>query len=235
MTKAVMITGASKGIGLHVATRFLQDDNGVTDLILVARNSKDFDAAIDKLNGYNPHGKGIHRYDVDLSDREATLVLVKDVMTNHGAVDILINNAGFTAPASIPQISFQDFERTIAVNLYAPFTLVQELLHRGNRFELVVNVASTAGINGRAGWLTYSASKAGLIAMSESMREELSLYGTRVVCISPGRCATDLRKTLAPDEDPSTIMQPASVANVIAVLASDTGRFIDSQNLVVRA
>jgi 3-oxoacyl-[acyl-carrier protein] reductase len=83
--------------------------------------------------------------------------------------------------------------------------------------------------------LTYSASKAGLIAMSEAMREELALLGTRVVCISPGRCATDLRKVLAPDEDPSTIMQPSSVADVVAVLASETGRFIDSQNLVVRA
>ena len=66
------------------------------------------------------------------------------------------------------------------------------------------------------------------------MKEELAIYGTRVVCISPGRCATDLRRTLAPDEDPTTIMQPEHVARVIAMLASDVGRFVDSQNLVVR-
>jgi 3-oxoacyl-[acyl-carrier protein] reductase len=70
--------------------------------------------------------------------------------------------------------------------------------------------------------------------MSEVMKEELAIYGTRVVCISPGRCATDLRRTLAPDEDPTTIMQPEDVARVIAMLASDVGRFVDSQNLVVR-
>jgi Dehydrogenases with different specificities (related to short-chain alcohol dehydrogenases) len=66
------------------------------------------------------------------------------------------------------------------------------------------------------------------------MKEELAIYGTRVVCISPGRCATDLRKTLAPDEDPTTIMQPEHVAGVIDMLASDVGRFVDSRNLVVR-
>lgn len=230
-----MITGASKGIGYHTASRFLQDDNGVTDVVLVARSSQAFDAAMDELAERCPPGKAIHRFDVDLSDREAVVILAKDVMARLGGIDTLVNNAGFTAPASIQQIAFEDFERTIAVNLYAPFTLVQELLHRGNRFDLIVNVASTAGITGRAGWLTYSASKAGLIAMSEAMREELALLGTRVVCISPGRCATDLRKVLAPDEDPTTIMQPSSVADVVAVLASDTGRFIDSQNLVVRA
>jgi 3-oxoacyl-[acyl-carrier protein] reductase len=70
--------------------------------------------------------------------------------------------------------------------------------------------------------------------MSAVMKEELAIYGTRVVCISPGRCATDLRRTLAPDEDPTTIMQPEDVAGVIAMLSSDVGRFVDSQNLVVR-
>ncbi|MBO0889618.1 MAG: SDR family oxidoreductase, partial [Acidothermales bacterium] len=109
------------------------------------------------------------------------------------------------------------------------------LLHHGNKFELIVNIASTAGINGRSGWLTYSASKAAVINMSEVMREELSsMYGTRVVCISPGRTATDLRRTLAPEEDPTTIMQPEHVAAVIEMLASEVGRFVDSQNIVVR-
>src|SRR5699024_9933521 len=89
-------------------------------------------------------------------------------------------------------------------------------------------------INGRSGWLTYSASKAAVINMSQVMREELAIYGTRVVCLSPGRTATALRKTLAPDEDPSTIMQPGHVAQVINTMSSPVGRFIDSENVVVR-
>jgi len=234
MSKSIMVTGASKGIGLATVREFYRTDNDVTDFILVARDSEEFDVALKELAANNPFGKRATAYRVDLADRDAVLDLSRHVMVAHGKVDILVNNAGYTAPMAIQQIAFADFERTIAVNLYAPFTIVQSLLHNGNAFQLIVNIASTAGITGRSGWLTYSASKAALISMSEVMKEELAIYGTRVVCISPGRCATDLRRTLAPDEDPATIMQPGHVAGVIAMLASDIGRFVDSQNIVVR-
>lgn len=234
MSKSILITGASKGIGWRTVREFFYADNGVTDFILLSRKSEEFAVAIKELEGNNPYGKKVTPYHIDLADRPALIELTKQVMAAHGKVDLLVNNAGFTAPMAIQQISFADFERTIGVNLYAPFTLVQEFLHEGNTFDLIVNIASTAGINGRSGWLTYSASKAAMISMSEVMKEELAIYGTRVVCISPGRCATDLRRTLAPDEDPSTIMQPEHVAGVIAMLASPVGRFVDSQNLVVR-
>lgn len=234
MSKCIMVTGASKGIGAATVERFFYADNDVTDFVLLARESSAFDAFLEKLRADNPYDKTTTAYVIDLADRPRTVGLMNDVMDNHGKVDILVNNAGYTAPCAMQQVDFADFERTISVNLYAPFTIVQELLHNGNTFELIVNIASTAGMNGRPGWLTYSASKAALITMSEVMKEELAIYGTRVVCISPGRCATDLRKTLAPDEDPSTIMQPGHVAGVIEMLASDIGRFVDSRNLVVR-
>ncbi len=234
MSKSIMVTGASKGIGLKTVREFFYADNGVTDFILLSRESDEFKIVIKELTENNPYGKSLTPYHIDLFDRSALVSLMQEIKVAHGKVDILINNAGYTAPMAIHQIDFGDFERTIGVNLYAPFTIVQSLLHIGNTFELIVNIASTAGINGRSGWLTYSSSKAALITMSEVMKEELAIYGTRVVCISPGRCATDLRRTLAPEEDPSTIMQPEHVARVIAMLASDVGRFVDSQNLVVR-
>jgi 3-oxoacyl-[acyl-carrier protein] reductase len=234
MSKSILVTGASKGIGLRTVREFYYADNGVTDFILLSRESDEFTVACKELAANNPFGKTVTPYYVDLFERERLVTLMGEIVAAHGNVDLLVNNAGFTAPMAIQQIDFADFERTIGVNLYAPFTIVQSLLHNGNTFELIVNIASTAGINGRSGWLTYSASKAAVITMSEVMKEELAMYGTRVVCISPGRCATDLRRTLAPDEDPSTIMQPEHVASVIAMLASDVGRFVDSQNLVVR-
>jgi 3-oxoacyl-[acyl-carrier protein] reductase len=229
-----MVTGASKGIGLRTVREFYYADNDVSDFILLSRRSDDFTVALKDLAAHNPHGKTVTPYYIDLAERAQLVDLMKDVMAAHRRVDILVNNAGYTSPTSIQQIDFEDFERTIGVNLYAPFTIVQSLLHNRNTFELIVNIASTAGITGRSGWLTYSASKAAVISMSEVMKEELAIYGTRVVCISPGRCATDLRRTLAPDEDPTTIMQPEDVAKVIAMLASPVGRFVDSQNLVVR-
>ena len=202
--------------------------------MLLARASAALDEAVERWRRTTRTGSEVHPYPIDLADLGAVRVLMGQIMAEHGRVDLLVNNAGYTSPKAIQQIDFADFQRTMDVNLYAPFTIVQELLHQGNTFELIVNVASTAGIKGRSGWLTYSASKAALINMSEVMKEELAIYGTRVACISPGRCATDLRRTLAPNEDPATIMQPEDVAAVIEMLASGVGRFVDATNLVVR-
>lgn len=235
MSKTALITGASRGIGLHTAKRFLESDNGVGTVIVWARPSDDFDAATREFAEIaTAAGKKVIAQSVDVGDldalRKATAALYSEV----GNIDILVNNAGYTNPVPIHQIEFEDFERTMSVNLYAPFLLVQGLLRAGNTFEVIVNLASTAGINGRSGWLTYSASKAAVINMSQVLREELAIYGTRVVCISPGRTATALRKLLAPDEDPSTIMQPEQVAEVIETLTSPVGHLIDSENIVVR-
>lgn len=234
MSKSILITGASKGIGAATAEKFFYADNDITDFVLLARESEEFEKLTDRLSTDNPYHKRVLPHFIDLADRARIVGLMRDVMAETGKVDYLINNAGYTAPSALQQIEFADFERTIGVNLYAPFTIVQELLHCGNSFEMIVNIASTAGMGGRPGWLTYGASKAAMINMSEAMKEELSIYGTRVVCIAPGRCATDLRSKLAPDEDPSTIMQPEHVASVIDMLASDVGAYVDSQNLVVR-
>lgn len=230
--RTVLVTGASKGIGLETAKRFAARPD-VEQLVLVARRSAAFDEAVAAVSEIDPSVK-VAAHAFDLGDRDGLPELVRELHSAHGNIDVLVNNAGYTKPQPIHQIRFEEFERTMAVNLYAPFLVVQGLLHLGNRFEVVVNVASTAGIQGRSGWLTYSASKAAVINMSEVMREELAIYGTRVVCISPGRTATDLRRTLAPDEDPSTIMQPEHVASVIEMLSTDVGRFVDSTNLVVR-
>lgn len=234
MTRSILISGASKGIGLATAERFFREDSDITDFVLFARASADFTNAEQELLADNPFGKTVTCYDIDLSDRVAIAQLMPKIIENHGNIDLLINNAGFTAPDPIHEIEFSDFERTISVNLYAPFLIVQGLLHLGNTFDYIVNVASTAGIAGRSGWLTYSSSKAALIAMSQVLKEELAIYGTRVVTISPGRCATALRRKLAPDEDPTTIMQPEDVADAIRMLTSPVGRYIDSENLVVR-
>lgn len=234
MSRTALVTGASRGIGAETVRRLVQAPGDISTVIMFARESDDFTAAIAELESDNPHGKRIVARRVDVGDRAALKSAIADVYGEVGNVHMLVNNAGYTNPVPLQQVDFDDFERTMAVNLYGPFTLVQDLLHLGNRFDLIVNVASTAGITGRSGWLTYSASKAAVINMSQVMREELAIYGTRVVCISPGRTATALRRVLAPDEDPSTIMQPGHVAEVIETLASPVGRFIDSENLVVR-
>ncbi|GAA1491144.1 SDR family NAD(P)-dependent oxidoreductase [Brachybacterium sacelli] len=234
MSKTALVTGASRGIGLETTRRFILNNDEITTVVMFARDSEDFDTNVAELEKELPVGRRIVPMKVDVGDRSALKKAIKQAHDEVGNIDVLVNNAGYTNPVPLQQVKMADFEKTINVNLYGPFTIVKTLLNRGNRFDLIVNIASTAGINGRSGWLTYSASKAAVINMSQVMREELSIYGTRVVCLSPGRTATDLRKTLAPDEDPSTIMQPEHVAQVINTMSSPVGRFIDSENIVVR-
>lgn len=234
MSRTALVTGASRGIGLETARRFILNHDDITTVVMFARASEDFDASVAELEAELPIGRRLVPITVDVGDREALKQAVEEAYEQVGTIDILVNNAGYTNPVPLQQIDMADFEKTIGVNLYGPFTVVQTLLNLGNRFELIVNIASTAGIRGRSGWLTYSASKAAVISMSQVMREELAIYGTRVVCLSPGRTATALRRTLAPEEDPSTIMQPGHVAQVISTLSSPVGRFIDSENIVVR-
>ena len=234
MSKTALVTGASRGIGLETTRRFILNNDDITTVVMFARASEDFEKNVADLEAELPIGRRLVPVNVDVGDRDALQRAVTEAYEQVGGIDILVNNAGYTNPVPLQQVDMDDFEKTINVNLYGPFTIVQTLLNLGNRFDLIVNIASTAGINGRSGWLTYSASKAAVINMSQVMREELAIYGTRVVCLSPGRTATALRKTLAPDEDPSTIMQPGHVAQVINTMSSPVGRFIDSENIVVR-
>lgn len=233
MTETLLVTGASRGIGAAIVRKLASTSATMGRFVTIARKSSDYDAFIEEMRAQHPNKTFIPLY-ADVGDGEQLDAAMAELQRLNISVDGVINNAGYTNPKSINEIVIDDFLYTLKTNLIAPFSIVQNLVKRGQPPSLVINIASTAGMNGRPGWLTYSASKAGLINMTDVMRQELKVYGTRVVCISPGRCATDLRKTLAPDEDPTTIMQPEDVADVIAILVSDAGRLIDSQNLVVR-
>jgi len=228
----VLITGGSRGIGYATAEAAL--NQGASKVIIVARESQDLLEAEAKLKVIAKDPKRLGVIIADLGSSQGPLDVVKKLFHDKINVDHLINNAGYTKPAPLFEAELSDFKKTMSVNVYAPFLLLQELLRVGNNLSTVVNIASTAGIQGRSGWLTYSASKAALIALSESLRAELAGEGINVVCLSPGRCATDLRKTLAPEEDPNEIMQPEQVAQVIMMYLSGLGRLIDSENIVVR-
>ena len=98
----------------------------------------------------------------------------------------------------------------------------------------ILNVGSTAGITPRPGWISYASSKAAIISASSTLTAELEEYKIKVYCVSPGRCATALRRKLAPDEDPSTIMQPEEVSKIICSLISTDENCLDGQNIVIR-
>lgn len=233
MSYTAVITGASRGIGRETAFALSSAGSAFDKLVLVARRSDRFEQTLEDVRS-NAVDTEIVAIEADLANPDIAEDVFDTIDDRELEVNTIINNAGFTKPASINETRLEDFELTMRVNLYSPFRIIQTAIRRNHPLKKIINIASTAGMNGRAGWLSYSASKAAMINMSEVLRDELKPYNIDVVCLSPGRCATDLRKALAPDEDPSTIMQPDQVAEIIKLMTSRTGELLHSQNLVVR-
>jgi len=231
--KTMLVTGASRGIGLAIAREFIAPDSEYTNIILVARDVERLDAAQSELLAIAGN-KMVYAIISDLGEPGFQDELFDEIEALGLNVSAIVNNAGYTAPCPFNEITDRDLDLTLQVNVKAPILIVREARRRGHALTNIVNIASTAGMNGRPHWATYSASKAAILAVSESMFEEFKPEGIDVLRISPGRCATDLRKTLAPDEDPATIMQPSGVAKSLKFLMSPDGAHLRQQNLVVR-
>lgn len=226
-----IITGIGAGIGKATAIKLAQ--RGFYDgYALVGRNDADIQATMQEMTQYTSN---LRIFKADLSFPESLPAVVKDINDTMGDIDCLLNIAGYTDPKSLLTTTLESFDLTYRINVYSPFILMRECVkYMRNRGGKILNVASTAGMTPRPGWLSYASSKAALISMSETLTAELSEYGIMVYCVSPGRCATKLRRRLAPDEDPTTIMQPQEVAEVICNLIDPNECCLDGQNIVIR-
>jgi len=202
-----VVTGGSSGIGLAISKK-LSETHQVWNL----SRSAGFDVT-------SP-------WDVSF--------LFSEIVKFHGIPSVLVNCAGFVEPKGLLEITDEEWYQTINTNLSGTFFCTREFVkHAKNVGGKIINIASTAGMRAQPGWSAYAAAKAAVINFSATMSEELSPYGIKVYCLSPGRCATALRKKLAPDEDQTSIMQPEDVADIVSFLV-DNGDLIDGQNIRVR-
>ncbi|MBR4198929.1 MAG: SDR family oxidoreductase [Bacteroidales bacterium] len=228
-----IITGAGAGIGK--ATAILMAQQGYfNNYALIGRSDNDLkDTALEMSKHIDRNA--IRIYHLDLAYPEKIPDIMERIDKDLGDIRCLLNIAGYTDPEPLLATSLESFDLTFRVNVYAPFMFMRECVkYMKQSGGKILNVASTAGMTPRPGWLSYASSKAAVISMSETLTAELSEYGIMVYCISPGRCATKLRKRLAPDEDPTTIMQPSEVAEVICNLINPAEQCLDGQNIVIR-
>jgi len=231
MGKVCVITGASQGIGRAAAVRMSREPD-VSSIVLVARNADGLTGTVAEMER---DGKRIETIPYDLMDLDGIPALVRRIHDDFGSIDILLNIAGYADPQSLLDTSTDNIVKTYTINVFAMLVLIREAArHMYDRGAKILNVASTAGITSRPGWLAYASSKAAVVSLSATLADELAGSGIKIYSISPGRTATELRRKLAPEEDPSTIMQPGQVADVIAQLMSDSEVTLDGQNIIVR-
>ena len=231
MGKVCVITGASQGIGRAAAVRMSREPD-VSAIVLIARSAENLDETVSAMDS---HRTEIWPIAYDLMDLEGIPDLVKSIDDRFGGIDVLLNIAGYAEPQSLLDTSTENIIKTYTVNVFAMLVLIREATrYMLDRPAKILNIASTAGITSRPGWLAYASSKAAVVSLSATLADELAGSGIKVYSISPGRTATELRRKLAPEEDPTSIMQPTHVADVIAQLMSDSEQTLDGQNIIVR-
>lgn len=232
MGKTCVITGAGSGIGRATALAIAATDE-FSYLVLIGKTEEKLRETENMLN--TPATVEIIPY--DLVNLDGIPALIQGIFERSGSIDCLLNIAGYTDPQSLLTTTAENLLTTYQTNVFAPVILIRECvkyMKQNREICKIVNVASTAGITPRPGWLSYSSSKAAVVSMSQTLSEELAEYGIKVYCVSPGRCATALRRKLAPDEDQSKIMQPEEVGHIIRDLVSGSERCLDGQNIVIR-
>lgn len=231
MARTCIITGASQGIGRATAIRLSREPD-VGAIALIARNAE---GLAETQGAMADGGATVGLYPYDLADLDGIPALIRSIHEQFGRIDVLCNIAGYAEPRALLDTTNENIVRTYTINVLAMIILIREVVRRVRSGPAkILNVASTAGITSRPGWLAYASSKAAVVSLSSTLADELAGSGIKVYTISPGRTATELRRILAPEEDMTTIMQPDEVADVIARLLDDSERILDGQNIIVR-
>ena len=228
--KIALITGASGDIGAATAKLF----NKLGAHVIISGSNKD---KLDKLsNELNDNHSIIVQ---DLSQPNAA----ETIMNQITRLDYLICNAGVTQDNLMLRMKDEEFDKVINLNLKVNFQLNKLSLKNmmTQRFGRIINISSVVGVTGNAGQANYAAAKAGLIAMSKSLAQEIATRGITVNVVAPGFIETNMTKNLSEDVKNNILNKipikclglPKDIAHTIAFLASDGANYITGQTLHV--
>jgi 3-oxoacyl-[acyl-carrier protein] reductase len=233
--KKALITGALRGIGKAIADLFIAEGAEVWGLDY--KTPEDLEARTAEAKGK------LHWVQADLSELAAVEGAIENAIKESGGFDILVNNAGITKDNLSFRMSLEEWQKVLDINLSAAFlvarTTARDMIRK--RSGSIINMASVVGIHGNGGQANYSASKAGLIAVTKSLAIETASRGVRVNAVAPGYIATDMTAGL-PDKVKEAFIEKIplkrmgtaqDIANAVLFLASDDSTYITGQVLPV--
>ena len=214
--KVAIVTGASQGLGVEIARQFAK--NGAS-VVLVARTYSKIKKLADEIVASG--GKAL-ACAADISKEEDVKNLVNQAVETFGTVDILVNNAAAHKAIPVKDLSLEDWNFQINVNLTGTFLCSREVLKpmMAQKSGKIINISSSSAKHFFPGFGAYAASKGGIVSFSQTLAEEVKDYNIQVNAIYLGLTNTEYTRSRM-DVDPSTMLQPDQVADVIMFLASE--------------
>ena len=233
MLKTAVVTGASRGIGKAVAETLAAD--GYTVIVNYSSSREKAEKIASDIGG--------EAFQADVSDRKQTEKMFTYVYEKYGHIDLLVNNAGISVYGLFNDISEEDENRIIDVNIKGMINCSRKALEYmiKRKYGRIINISSMWGETGASCEVHYSMTKAAVIGFTKALAKEVGMSGIQVNCVSPGMIFTDMTSGFSDDEIQAikdetplqTIGVPQNIADAVSFLASHKADFITGQVISV--
>lgn len=238
MTKSALVTGASRGIGRSIAIQLAEE--GYKVAVNYAGNKEKADAVVEEIKA-----KGIEAFAIqaNVANGDEVKAMIKEVVSQFGSVDVLVNNAGITRDNLLMRMKEQEWDDVIDTNLKGVFNCIQKVTPQMLRQKSgsIINLSSVVGAVGNPGQANYVATKAGVIGLTKSAARELASRNITVNAVAPGFIVSDMTDALSEELKAQMLEQiplakfgeDSDIANTVAFLASEKAKYITGQTIHV--
>lgn len=194
MTKSALVTGASRGIGRSIAIQLAEE--GYKVAVNYAGNKEKADAVVEEIKA-----KGVEAFAIqaNVANGDEVKAMIKEVVSQFGSVDVLVNNAGITRDNLLMRMKEQEWDDVIDTNLKGVFNCIQKVTPQMLRQKSgsIINLSSVVGAVGNPGQANYVATKAGVIGLTKSAARELASRNITVNAVAPGFIVSDMTDALS--------------------------------------
>ncbi|MBN9408576.1 MAG: 3-oxoacyl-ACP reductase FabG [Burkholderiales bacterium] len=232
--QVALVTGATRGIGAAIAAELAA--RGVK--VIGTATSDDGAARIGTALQARPGCRGVR---LDVTDAAAAEALIDSIVKEHGALHVLVNNAGITRDTLAMRMKDDDWDAVLDTNLKAVFRLSRAVIRpmMKQRYGRIVSITSVVGASGNPGQANYAAAKAGVAGMTRALARELGSRNITVNCVAPGFIETDMTASLPEEQQKALLAQiplghlgkPADVAHAVSWLASPQAGYVTGQEI----